>query len=305
VTNKKKKKTSISKKASDNHFIGSANCPPEGSDAGPDEDFRDDYVRSMVSQHHSRAAQQFAYAKRIFGSLPVESNKAARRAIEESAKAFWWANEGPLEETQHEFVHEIGRWTRSNFGCPVPYRDGYYHQTCPASLIHLRAGLSIGSTSVLRCSICGEDLSECFHVRGRTYWIRGGQSTPNGCSICRKKSCDHREDHLYRARVIAIVISGKIHEISIVRRPANPSARFMDLPLGTEGLKDAIGEKFEPGMPLSCDKCILPCMGFRDFEASEIELSADTADPYVIHPDDVPEVASIFEDGARVFRTET
>src|ERR1700722_3299962 len=297
MKNRRSGATSSIAKSTNSYLIGSTGCPAEGSDAGADVDSRDDYMRSMVSQHRSRAKQQFALAKRLLGSLPSDSNKAARKAIEESAQAFWWADEGPLEEKQHRLVHEIGRWTRINFGCSVPYRDGYYHQTCPASLIHLRAGLSIGSSTVLRCSICGEDLSECLHVRGRTYWIRGGQSTGSGCSICQKHTCNHRSDHLYRARVIAIVISGKIHEVSIVRRPANPSARFMDLPLGAnDDLKDAIGENFEPGMPLSCNKCLLPCPGFRDFERSEMELSGNVDDPYTVRPDDIPQDRRIFDD---------
>jgi len=45
------------------------------------------------------------------------------------------------------------------------------------------------------CSICGEDLSECPHMRGRAYWVRGGARDGLECPACHQETCDHR---LYR-----------------------------------------------------------------------------------------------------------
>jgi hypothetical protein len=62
--------------------------------------------------------------------------------------------------------------------------------------------------------------------------------------------------------VISIVTEGTIEEISFVDRPAQPEARLVAMPLSVEGLQELLGPEFVPGMPVSCDQCLLDCPGF-------------------------------------------
>jgi hypothetical protein len=114
------------------------------------------------------------------------------------------------------------------------------------------------------CSICDEDLSECPHMRGRSYWVRGPQPEEH-CRICLKGKCRHRPDRLYRASVVSTIKEvEQIREISIVRRPAIPEARLTALPIPTPDLAAALGPDFKIGMPVSCDRCLAACPGIED-----------------------------------------
>lgn len=53
-------------------------------------------------------------------------------------------------------------------------------------------------------------------------------------------------------------------EVSLVRQPANPEARFRSIPVSTENLSQALGSEFRPGIPVSCDKCLGRCWGFDE-----------------------------------------
>jgi len=55
-----------------------------------------------------------------------------------------------------------------------------------------------------------------------------------------------------------------LREVSFVRRPAQPEARLVELPISTEALRTALGPGFKVGMPVSCDKCLGECEGIED-----------------------------------------
>jgi hypothetical protein len=132
-------------------------------------------------------------------------------------------------------------------------------------IAHTRIGNSIGFTAQRICSLCGEDLSECPHLRGRTYWVRGGSWAGGDRRVCLQSSCRHKPDRLYRASVVSIIRNVDVlREVSFVRRPAQPEARLTQIPVPLEDLKAALGPGFTPGMPVHCDRCLNDCDGIED-----------------------------------------
>ena len=122
--------------------------------------------------------------------------------------------------------------------------------------------MSIGGAAKRVCSLCGQDLSECEHRRGIAYLVPGGASDLGWCRVCLKKDgCDHRADEEYRVSLISIITEMELQEVSIVGRPAHPDARFTSIPIEVNELRDHLGEVFTPGIPVNCDRCLLPCKG--------------------------------------------
>lgn len=200
----------------------------------------------------------------------MHAEAEARRALDQITRAFWWAEGTSQEDEQHDLMHKMGRWTRRNFGCSLDFDGSSYSHRCPVAIAHKRIGNSIGFIAQRVCSLCGEDLSECPHRRGRAYWVRGGPWAGGPCRVCLREDCRHRVDRLYRAAVVSIIKEARIREVSIVRRPAQPEARLTALPVSMEDLRAAFGRHFEPGMRVSCDKCLGECEGIDDpFGASD------------------------------------
>jgi hypothetical protein len=65
----------------------------------------------------------------------------------------------------------------------------------------------------------------------------------------------------YRVSVIAIIKQMRIVEVSLVDKPAHPEARLYSVSVSTETLQKGLGERFVPGMEVSCDMCLLDCDG--------------------------------------------
>ena len=245
--------------------IGAPDAPEEGSDAGDAQGLEEKRVRSVVSRHRATANRHYANAKRLVGHNRPEAEAEARRAIGSIVRAFWWAEGTDLENAQHELMHRIGRWTRSTFGCELYFDGEKYEQRCPIGIAHKRIGFSPGYTARHICSICDGDLSECPHLRSRLYWVRGGSNSSGVCRVCMREQCDrHKPDRLYRARAISIVTDLQGLEVSLVRRPANPEARLLALPVETQRLAEALGPAFKLGVPVSCDRCLGQCWGFDE-----------------------------------------
>ena len=251
--------------------IDAPDAPVEGSDAGDDADLRRDRLLKVVGGYRAEANRHFASAKRLIGQNRRGAEREARLAIDRVTRAFWWAEDTELEDRQHELMHTIGRWVRENVGCNLEFDEGRYARTCPIDIAHKRIGLSIGFTARRLCSICGDDLSECPHRRGHSYWVRGGTTAARRCPVCieddRRETdpCTHRNDRLYRVSVAACVTRMRGREVSWVRRPANPEARLSAIPVRTETLIERFGPAFEVGQPVRCDKCLGSCWGFVEF----------------------------------------
>ena len=246
----------------------SPSAPCEGDDAGDALDLRSDYISSKIHSYRAPAKRLFSNAKRKLQHDSHSAETAAREALAHAALAFWWAEGTDDEEQQHRLLHQIGQWTRQTFGCYLDYDGKRYHQRCPAAMAHIRAGYSIGIVGGLSCSICGDDLSECPHMRSRSYWVRGNRDETGRCRVCHNGECSHRVDHLYRAQVIGIVKSGHISEVSFVERPANPECHLRGMEIPPKSFAEKLGPGFRPGVPVSCDQCLNGCLGFtRPFDS--------------------------------------
>lgn len=259
---------------------GVPGAPEENSDAGPAADLSRAYLVKQVSGYRATALRQFGEAKRLvkIAGGPAERSGAeatARHAIDQAVRAFWWAEDSDLEERQHELMHKIGRWTRSQFGCQLEFDGTTYFETCPIQMAHRRMGMSAAFIGTRICTICGEDLSECEHVRGRSCWVRGERNSDGRCRVCCAADCEHRPDRLYRTSVGAIITNiTEVREVSLVGRPAQPEARLTKISVSTEGLSRALGPEFHLGVRVSCDQCLGECWGF-----AELGESVDSAPP--------------------------
>lgn len=146
--------------------------------------------------------------------------------------------EGSLFDEAHRLLDTVGQLLHEHFPkshCSLNYEDGVYHQTCPVDLAHRRFGFSVGfTTKSAECSICGLDPQLCDHVRGFEY---DGQK------------CYRR------------IIELDLHEVSLVDRPKDPNARICTIPVPIKDLKRALGDSFQPGARVACNKCQHGCMG--------------------------------------------
>ncbi|MGA2470169.1 MAG: hypothetical protein ABSG64_05715 [Solirubrobacteraceae bacterium] len=250
--------------------VGANGAPEEGSDAGSNADLIAARNRATIGRHRATAARHFGTARRLLSRDRSAAEREARLAISSVVRAFWWAEDGPLEARQHAYMHEIGRWTRSEFGCHLDLDGQNYSMTCPILLAHKRMGLSIAFVAQRLCSICGGDLSECPHFRDRSYWVRGGPGPSGRCPVCMQDKCRHTSDRLFRVPVVGIINEvTELPEVSLVGRPAQPEARFVKISVPTADLMAEFGDTFVPGTPVSCDRCLGPCWGFDELPASD------------------------------------
>jgi hypothetical protein len=244
--------------------IDSPGAPQEGDDAGDASDLHEERIARVVQKYRSAALRDLKEAQKKLAESRGQAEELARRSLHSAARSVWWAEGTALEERQHALLDKCGRWTRRTFGCSLTFRNGQYQQSCPVAIAHKRIGMSPGMIADRECSICGEDLSECPHLRSRTYWVRGGPGGTRDCPVCRQSECGHRADRLYRVGVVAIIREVReLVEVSIVDRPANPEARLTSLPVDNADLRASLGPNFLPGMPVSCDRCLSHCSGFE------------------------------------------
>lgn len=241
-------------------------APEEGAEAGSDEDLVHEREMAGIREARGVANSHFAEAKRLLGSDRAGAESEARAAIDAAVRGFWRAEDTPLEEPLHRLMHRIGRWTREHFGCFLHFDGEKYEQRCPLAIAHKRFGFSIGFTAQRICSICGEDLSECPHIRGRAYWVRGGRGPSGHCPVCMEEDCEHSPETLHRVSVVAIIKEMRGRELSVVRRPAFPEARMRTEPISTADLAEHLGEDFRPGIEVSCDLCLGDCWGFTEID---------------------------------------
>jgi hypothetical protein len=192
---------------------------------------------------------------------PEEAEGRAREALRAAAETYWFAEETELAAAEHEYLHEIGRWTRENIGCQLNCEGSNYSTSCPVLLADKRFGLSVGIVARVVCSICGENLSECSHRRSRLYWVKGGPTAFGPCRVCGKAKCEHKSEELYKALVVGIMKDSVLEEASFVDVPADPLARQTKLDISHDRLRELLGAAFTPGVPVNCDHCLDPYHG--------------------------------------------
>jgi hypothetical protein len=268
---KRKRGAHNTRSRTDGIRLDAPDVPSEGGDAGSDDDLQEHYLTLRIRHYRGLANRRFANARRLQGEGSPRAEPEARRAIDAAVRAFWWAEDTELEDAQHTLVHKVGRWTRRTFGCYLDYDGKRYRQLCPIAIAHKRLGFSIGFVGPRTCSICGQDLSECEHIRGRTYWVRGGAHDSRPCAVCVQPLCRHLPDRLYRAPVVSIISEiDEVREVSVVGRPAVPEARLQELPIETSALRERFGSAFHEGVRISCDLCLGACWGFDGLPSTEM-----------------------------------
>jgi hypothetical protein len=265
---RKKRKTRRRSSPAKSFRINDPVAPAENSDAGDDRELHDARLRSNIRGYRRSSEQHLEQAKKLLKVDRKRADREARLSLDSAARAFWWAEDTDAEEEQHQLMHRAGRWTRRNLGCHLEFDGVEYQQTCPIAIAHKRIGVSPGFVAQLRCSICGADLSDCEHVVGRAYWVRGGPRDGQPCRVCFDDSCRrHKADRLYRAPVIKVISDVEFHELSWVSRPADPEARLLALPVDSKRLTTKLGPGFVMGMTVNCDKCLGECWGFDELNA--------------------------------------
>ncbi len=238
-------------------------------EAGASGDLQEAYQRSQVSARQTAGRERLAAAKHTVETLPTRRGRRraepdARAALAALAGALNWA-EGTVDEDQaHAELDAAGAWVRRTFGCRFDERGGVYRQTCPVALSHTRIGFSVGGSAQRFCSLCGSDLAECPHRKGKAYLVPGGAEGLGWCRVClAKEGCEHKPDELYRARVIGIIREMTVDETSLVAMPAHPDARPTAVTISVEEMRQQLGEDYVSGMTVSCDRCLSPCGGLQ------------------------------------------
>jgi hypothetical protein len=236
-------------------------------EAGSDDDLRAKYLADQVHEAWTAGEDLLNKARSAMSMNPRNTvrrraERNARVALERFASALNWAEDGPSEREAHERMDAAGRWVRTTFGCLLHQEDNLYFQTCPVALGHNRIGMSVGGQAKRICSLCGLDLSECDHMRGRAYIVLGGRDDLGWCRVCTSyDGCDHQPDQTYRANLVAMVTEMTVEEVSFVGKPAHPDARFAKISMSNAELQDHLGDAWSPGIPVNCDRCLTPCGG--------------------------------------------
>ncbi len=235
---------------------------------GSDDDLHAAYLSERISEPRDEADRLIEHARQLLADDPSEDELVEAESTSAGALALYrsslnWAEDTDQEDDAHRALDEAGRFVREAFGCYLEHDGPNYRRTCPVDLGHNRLGLSIGGAASRTCSLCGEDLSECEHLPGTAYLVPGGTDELGWCRVCSEEECfEHSPDQLYRTRVITIIQEvGFVDEVSLVNKPAQPDARILSISLSAADLQATLGEDFEPGMEVSCDKCLSPCGG--------------------------------------------
>jgi hypothetical protein len=204
----------------------------------------------------------------------VMSDKAsaeatARAALADFAGAMNWLEDTPGFDVAHLRLDEAGRWIRETFGCWLTRDGADYSRTCPADLAHLRVGNSPGMKDVVRvCSVCGQDPRSptCRHIKGRAYPTTR-RLIGDDCNLCGRSGCDHKDGDPGVADCWHLIVEVDLIEVSLVPRPAQPMARISEIDVDGELLEALLGPRgWKPGMDVSCDKCLRPCHGVREYD---------------------------------------
>lgn len=179
--------------------------------------------------------------KRAAEGDPGAESKA-RAALATLRSAMDWLEDTERFEEAHRELDRASRWVRRRFGCELHWTGQRYEQRCPVALAHTRVGMSIGYVvREAECSVCGADPDLCPHVTGRVY---GG------------RPC------------FRVIKRADLLEVSLVPRPEHPDARITAVSVPLADLREQLGERFVPGMRVSCDRCLRPCAGVVELEVT-------------------------------------
>lgn len=238
-----------------------------GTDGGSSEGIYEEELLGQIAR--CRKMAEASYTRAIYAHA-LNKNKLAQEYAKEAlsaiSEAFWRAEATSYENDQHDFLHRIAKWKHDNLGCYLEKAGKNYVQRCSVALTHKRMGFSAGFTGDSVCAICKKDEFECAHMRGRTYWVLGGLNGGE-CRVCGRQNCSQHDDqHIYRVSHSIRIRNPILHEVSMVKKPAIPTARLTEIPVSRHEIEEAVGIIDESkGMVYSCHKCGGECPGFTEF----------------------------------------
>jgi hypothetical protein len=214
-----------------------------GKDAGPSHSAHEKAYLNQINKCREKAKTE--YFRAIYAHTFRKRKQAlghidqALRAISE---AFWRAEGTEIEEAQHELLHEIAKWKHDNLGCHLIKSGDNYINRCSITITHKRLGFSMGFTADPVCTVCNKDEFECEHSGSRTYWVKGGLNDKNVCNACGESDChEHNEKYIYKVCPSRRLANPVLYEVSMVRRPAIPTARLTEVPVSRKEIEAAVG----------------------------------------------------------------
>jgi len=197
---------------------------------------------------------------------PKQAETVARESLARLQSALNWLEDTTFEADAHDELHRAGADVQARFpaGCRLTWTGSAYEQRCPVAISHKRFGFSPGMLVGRRtCSLCGQDASECEHLRNRTYPVVGGLGPAGVCRICLKKDCAHTSADTAMVRPVTFLEEITLEEISLVSRPRQPDVRLLAVPIDGKKLRQALGSDFQYGVDtVQCSQCLQPCAGF-------------------------------------------
>ena len=137
------------------------------SDAEADDNWWKGHCQSQANAALAVARELAAEGERHVSEGNNElAERLLRRALGKLREVVLWE---PHRVEHRTHLHTLGERIHDRFGCELEYRDRFYLISCPVLLSHSRGGLSVGGTGRTICSVCGEEILNCPHVRGRAY----------------------------------------------------------------------------------------------------------------------------------------
>jgi len=185
-------------------------------------------TQATISLESARALAAAAEEAISAGTLDV-AMAVFRKSLEKAREATQWE---PDAFAHRRYLHSLGRRIHDVFGCEIPCQDGRCRLTCPVLLSHMPFGLSIGGYKRAVCSLCGQDVLDCPHIRGHTYNRIVAARTHGVCNICGEKVCGHKSGDLYDGvEPFGIVVEMEVDHIAVVTKPADPLCVFTSVEL--------------------------------------------------------------------------
>jgi len=169
-----------------------------------------------------------------------ESEKLFRKSLKKIREAILWK---PENNDYRKFIHSIGLKIHDLFGCIIEPHQGRYMIICPVMLSHIKGGFSIGGFGTTICSICGENILNCEHVKGETYNGIIAKRHHGICNVCGKEKCEHQDGNTYdNVTVFGLITNMTIDHISLVENPANPLCAIEMIGLPKSDILESLSE---------------------------------------------------------------
>jgi hypothetical protein len=225
------------------------------------------YSKRKASVALEKAQDIISQAERAFkyqGLLNTRNSEALfRSSLRYLREASLWQ---PEKEYIKIYLHEIGKRIHDLFGCEIEFDRGAYQISCPVTLSHSKYGFSMGGSATIICSICGDDMLDCPHIKGRVYNGIVAKRQYDKCNVCGEGTCEHTEGEIYDgARAFGVITEVELDHIALVKNPANPLTVVTRYSLNKADILERLPEHerhlaekglFQYGDTLHCHHCV-------------------------------------------------